>query len=467
MKKLIGCLMLFLIGTQAQGDWTSDWLQQQTHTDSGRFESESRNYFYGSTYSARWPSKTDYLVNIQRPRLNFGCGGIDLFAGSMSLAEPDYLVKKFQRIISTAPALAFDLALKLMSESVAESMGKIDSALAALNALQINDCAAQKNPIKVWEENKALVQQAYQDIKGAGAALHLLNNGATSSHIEAGSSINLTKGEKAPEGATEKQQVAHCPADFVDFFTNGSVLAKVANKLGLSAYTEMIRGYVGDVLVTYDEDRRQYNSISIQHCPGNEIVALENFIEGTILERSDRPGPQPCVASPATNLRTQVERTLQGITQKMQMRQGARLNADEMKLINSSPFPIFKALQTGVIIGAENAMVQRLTPPLLYGAAQQMILDLNARIKQALALALDKNHFSQQDLRCTSTVLTPIIDDLKIVSERAEKMTIVSTQAYMKKLNELSVSTQMAEQLERQYKQAKGRVFGQINRGGR
>lgn len=462
MKKLIGCLILCLTTMQAQADWTNDWLQQQTHTNSGRFESESRNYFYGSSYSARWPSKTDYLVNVQRPRLNFGCGGIDLFVGSMSLAEPDYLVKKFQRIISSAPALAFDLALKLMSESLAESMGKIDSALAALNAVQINDCAAQKNPIKVWQENKALMQQAYQDIKGAGAALSLLNNGGTSSHIEAGDSIKSTRGEQAPAGATEQEQIANCPPDFIDFFTNGSVLTKVANKLGLSAYTGIMRGYVGDVLVAYDATRGQYNSQHIKHCPENEMVTLDDFIQGTVLERSDRPGLNPCVLSSATNLRNYVETILQNITRKMQMRTGGTLNMEEMKLINSSPIPIYKALQTGIIIGDPTLMPNQLAPLLLNAAAQQMILDLNARIKQALALALDKNNF-HQDLRCTSTVLSPIIADLEEVAKRADKMVVVSTQAYMKILNEFNVSIEVAKAIEDKYRGKKKGVFVPIN----
>lgn len=94
--------------------WMNDWFDQAVVTRPSSFKGQQRNYFTGGGYSVRWKSATDHPISITSPRLNsMGCGGIDLFMGSMSFAiSPEYLVNKLQNIASGASIIALQVGLK-------------------------------------------------------------------------------------------------------------------------------------------------------------------------------------------------------------------------------------------------------------------------------------------------------------------------------------------------------------------
>lgn len=93
--------------------WVDDWVDQKVETSPGYFEGQKRGYYTGGGFSARWNLQNDYIWSVTPPRLKTGCGGIDAFMGGFSFMDPDYLVQKLQRIMSAAPAAAFDVAWSL------------------------------------------------------------------------------------------------------------------------------------------------------------------------------------------------------------------------------------------------------------------------------------------------------------------------------------------------------------------
>jgi len=85
-------------------NWLDDWYNNVMTSSSGvnYFEGQKRGYATFGSFSLRLPTRTDYLFSIEKPYLRIGCGGIDLFMGSFSFLNVDYLVQKIQRMMQVA-----------------------------------------------------------------------------------------------------------------------------------------------------------------------------------------------------------------------------------------------------------------------------------------------------------------------------------------------------------------------------
>ncbi len=138
----LALILGLIVGTFARAGFVDDWITQHTETSPGYFEGQKRGYFTGGSFSARWPQTKDYLVSVEPPRLQFGCGGIDAFMGGFSFMNFEYLVQKLQRILQAAPAAAFDLALKTLCEPCSNVIKSMNAMSDALNHLQLDDCKA-------------------------------------------------------------------------------------------------------------------------------------------------------------------------------------------------------------------------------------------------------------------------------------------------------------------------------------
>ena len=133
-------------GTVAFANFADDWASNMTtnSTSASFYQGSQRGYFTGGSFSARWKQSNDNLVTISKPRIKSGCGGIDAFLGGFSFLDTDYLVNKLQRILSAAPAAAFDIALKTLAPQVSATIKELEAIVDKLNNLQLDDCKAAK-----------------------------------------------------------------------------------------------------------------------------------------------------------------------------------------------------------------------------------------------------------------------------------------------------------------------------------
>ncbi|MAF04688.1 conjugal transfer protein TraH [Herbaspirillum sp.] len=100
-----------------------------------------RTGVFGGSIAVRLPIKSVNLVSFDPPRLNAGCGGIDLYGGSFSFINAQALVALFRNIASNAAGLAFKAAIKLISPSLDRLMTEFQSLLQAMNNLGKNSCS--------------------------------------------------------------------------------------------------------------------------------------------------------------------------------------------------------------------------------------------------------------------------------------------------------------------------------------
>jgi len=137
--------LLFTSTQTAKADWFKKFLDANVTTNSASaWSSQTRGYVSGGGMTVRIPNDTSSLFNIQLPKAQFGCGGIDIFAGGFSFLDPEMLVQKLKNIMMAAAAYAFDLAISHLCESCSAIYKTLTKIADDLNSMSINDCQMGK-----------------------------------------------------------------------------------------------------------------------------------------------------------------------------------------------------------------------------------------------------------------------------------------------------------------------------------
>ena len=234
-----------------KADWVTDFVDRATvtTTQAGTYESNGRHYATAGGGSIRWSTSADYPISINPPRLGGGCGGIDAYLGGVSFLDEEYLVQKIEAIITNAPAIAFDIAMKQMSAQLSETIGKFEDIINGLNNLQLDDCGiANAGVVTVMEEGgsfgDAMSSMWEESISGfkQGYENSAKNRDTARSSMDTQSVTDLF------DGCTS--------VPYKNFMnSNGSVLTKLADPaLGLieAANAPMLRANIGDISMNYD-----------------------------------------------------------------------------------------------------------------------------------------------------------------------------------------------------------------------
>lgn len=110
-------------------------------TAPGTFTSRDRVGIYAGGYSMRTPIHNINVVAFDPPRLNAGCGGVDLYGGSFSFINGQELIAIFRSVASNAAGLAFKAAIKVISPSLDSLMTEFQTMLQNMNNLAKNSCS--------------------------------------------------------------------------------------------------------------------------------------------------------------------------------------------------------------------------------------------------------------------------------------------------------------------------------------
>lgn len=145
MRKGLFCFAFILLmfnGQPAKADWFDDLTSGIQTNSPAAWEGQKRGYFTGGGFSLRTQTSREPLLNIQPPRINAGCGGIDVFWGSFSYLNPEYLIQAFQNILSAAPAYAFKLALQQLCDPCDDVMSALQQMAQAINNIALDECGS-------------------------------------------------------------------------------------------------------------------------------------------------------------------------------------------------------------------------------------------------------------------------------------------------------------------------------------
>ncbi len=363
--------------------WVDDWLQQKVVTGSGYYQGDTRGYFTGGGFNARWSQGSEYPVTISPPRLKFGCGGIDAYMGGFSfLSDPNYLQKKLEAVLANASAVAFDMALQVLAEQAATSIKSLTSMADKLNSLQLDSCGLGKDLVATIKgepnRSKAAVESSMD---------YLLRLGVKDNPDELAQD-SKSQGGADPVGDDEK--TSSCPAEIKDIFINTTktYLQALGDKRGMPAnHVNLLRGFIGDANVedTLDTNtKRRYMVYEIPPCKENN-EAISSFVEGKAYVR-------PADGDACTQI-TDTNADLVNYTSAIlfnyvtNAKSKVSQTTATTNFLDQIPLPVKTAMDVAISTGQENVMVALLADLVSKAYAYSIARDLYAHMASNTYLA--------------------------------------------------------------------------------
>ena len=125
---------------------------------------KQRVIFGGGTIYARNPIRQAQLIQLELPNYRAGCGGIDLFTGSMSFLSHQKLVDLGKQVMTNAGAYAVDVMLATTVPELKQVRDYLQSLEQAANHASINSCEMAQNLVGgVWPKTMASQQKICKD----------------------------------------------------------------------------------------------------------------------------------------------------------------------------------------------------------------------------------------------------------------------------------------------------------------
>lgn len=169
-------------------------------TSPGAYQSQTRGGFVMGSIAARAPIRQMNIVAFDPPRINAGCGGIDMFGGSFSFINADQLVSLFRTIATNAVGALFYMGIQKIQPDLANLMSKFQSLVHALNLGNKNTCAIANNLVKMAFDPGSQATKAATDAAGTKSITAAAND-----LFNAWNDIFQSKGKTAPEGTVAGQ----------------------------------------------------------------------------------------------------------------------------------------------------------------------------------------------------------------------------------------------------------------------
>ncbi len=456
-------LTSFIIPDLLYAGWADDWLDQKTVTQPSYFEGQKRGYISGGALQMRLKNTNDNLFTVEPPRVKAGCGGIDIFGGGISFLNEDYLVDKFQNIIQVAPAVAFQMAMGTLCKQCQTIMNNLEDISNGLNSIQVNDCRLAKRLVAPIMNGPD--QETMGEIWSGVSTEMNLKEGVESLFTAAQRKINVDNGASQVVGT---EVIDGCPAEFRAYFRPGSLVQNAAEELNMEDYEGLIRGFIGDIRIHYDEDVKTFAVEPLDRCQENSEKGYDEFMAGTVLERN-RDGE--CREHDTQSIRTWVINNLNSIIDKMKGNdEESPLTSAEEDFIDQSPLPVFHMLKSGVLSGTEDHSVSILVEPLATAYAYKItsdfyntidyVLDKSIEASQLTGLSRDEDGNDLPAHRCNARVLISAFDKLRVMRNDISEMQDLSRLEFDSDIatlsNNLNVARKVLEDRISAYRQTLG-----------
>ena len=133
-------------------------------TNPAAFESQAAGFFGGGSLYARGQVRQYQLVQLDLPSYRAGCGGIDLYTGSLSFLSHDKLVDLGKSVMTNAGAYAVDVMLATTVPELKQVRDYLQGLEQAANHASINSCEMSQNVVGgVWPKTAASQQKICKD----------------------------------------------------------------------------------------------------------------------------------------------------------------------------------------------------------------------------------------------------------------------------------------------------------------
>lgn len=425
-------LMLGSSATHAdlQGQMNSLFGSMTNYTPPGYFESARRGVIGGGHYVQKNRIMSANLVSFVPPSLEAGCGGLDLNGGSFSFINADQFVQLLRSIASNAQGYAFQLALKAMSPTIAETMTDLQKKIQEFNQFFGDSCQMAQNLVdksgvgSLIQNNSAKLVATFSG--GAEDTFDAFGNNTSSSALEKAQSADPTVVQKVIKGNVVWRALKKSNA--AGWFATG----------GDDNLLEALMSITGSVIVSdlTDAPDGQGKNFETRQLPPIHDLGIEALIEGKEVEIYDCVGTaeDECVN---TNKQTV---DLQGFTEMAEsiLLDPATGLVHKFATNSGSPTPqqtaFLAAAPTGFgpmvrTLSAHSEMlarefVRQAAPFISVGMAQTVMNDVVAAVRNSMA-STDSAH------------TTVVLEKIAAAQERLDKEIVILQKRHNMSLREL------------------------------
>ncbi|HDV5785736.1 TPA: conjugal transfer protein TraH [Legionella pneumophila] len=138
-------------------------------TSPAAFESQAAGFFGGGSLYTRNQVRQFQLVQLDLPNYRAGCGGIDLFTGSMSFLSEQKLVDLGKSVMTNAGAYAVDVMLASTVPELKQVRDYLQHLEQMANQANINSCQLSQNMVGgIWPKTAESQQKICKDQAAMG-----------------------------------------------------------------------------------------------------------------------------------------------------------------------------------------------------------------------------------------------------------------------------------------------------------
>lgn len=211
-------------------------------TNPGVYHSQAAGSYVGGSLFARDQIRQYQLVTLDLPSYKAGCGGIDLYMGSMSFLSKDNMVALGKSIMTNGTVYAFDLALATTVPEIKYVKDGLQQVEQFVNHANINSCETAQTFIGgIWPKTEASQKKICKDQGTMG------KEGYFSDYVKARMECSGTKHDEVMAAASNdparQQQVIYNRNIVWSLLKSKSFLA------GDDELCEMIMSLTGTVII--------------------------------------------------------------------------------------------------------------------------------------------------------------------------------------------------------------------------
>lgn len=352
--------MLFASNLYAGGmsDFANGVIQVQD--SAGTISTRDRTLLYGGGYTLKVPNIQLVPFSVKAPNIKAGCGGIDMVFGSLGFLDKEQFVKFAEGIMASAPAVAFDLALKTICPSCAETLKSMQAMANQINNMSLDSCNTA-----TALGNKALdsivSEQTKSDLESGAVNSFFIGfndnfiNPASTSLNEFNSWMNgFTSGVNGDAPKIITYLLQDNKRSFVDYFFGTS------NYFSDGIMITFLKSTLGDIYINSKPSGKnmgtfiEYNSLTplqeYYEAKNDKIISNSEKLINRLMGADDNEGaiysstytPVEVTNSnfPKGALREDFKTRINNILNKIATR--TPLDADDVKFLGLFKFPVYK-----------------------------------------------------------------------------------------------------------------------------
>ena len=379
MKKITAVLSIFIffltssMSYAGMGSYMSNVMSQFSNLSPHAYHMQQRGFFVGGTMKIPPMGEEIQPLSITLPNFkNNSCGGIDATMGGFAYLNFNYLVQKLQGIIQAAPALAFEIAIKVLSEKLGGVMNVLEAVSDAINGLNFNSCTAM-NGIVTTASNAItnMINGATQNtVNGtSGGGSNWFGAAITNAYDSVKNSFdswisNIKNTITSQEAAVDSNATKHA-SEYAGGINSNGLLNTVSSDLGNlpSGFIRMMRYYLGDVYAvgntngTSSSNSTGYILRVLEPCgqdasPQQFVADLANdtMHEISFSQLLDGDCEGVTVNGKTLSLFQQTQQNLINIAESLTPGSGVVVSQQTQNLINISPIPVYAFIRDATLV---------------------------------------------------------------------------------------------------------------------